>query len=172
VDIQGDAIVFLLTNPVLDSMLNLPGSNIEVQLTESTQMLMKKSNRCFAGLFGAVACLAMAGCAEVHPNYTTSPYHPGPVAGQSVGVAAGVVAGNAAGAVVGLGEGAVKGAAAPFDTTTHVVRRWHTETTPDGRTIQVPQDILVDQYGRPVNPPPNPPAATPASTPLTSPKDQ
>jgi hypothetical protein len=34
-----------------------------------------------------------------------------------------------------------------------MVRYWKTETTPDGRTIQVPYDILVDQYGRPAHMP-------------------
>ncbi len=70
--------------------------------------------------------------------------------GQALGTGVGVVGGNVAGAVVGFGEGVVGGAKVPFDNTTRVVRRWRTETTTDGRTIQVPEDILVDAYGRPV----------------------
>ena len=100
----------------------------------------------------AVLC---TGCAS--PSYTTSPYQPGPVVGRAIGTGAGAVVGNAAGAVVGAGEGIVSGVVAPFDTTTHIVRRWRTEVTSDGRTIQVPEDILVDANGRPVNPPPPPP---------------
>jgi hypothetical protein len=128
-----------------------------------------KTRHLLFGLTGAILCLGGIGCNEVHPNFTTSPYHPGPVVGQAVGEGAGVVAGNVAGVGVGFTEGVVKGAAAPFDPTTHVVRRWHTETTPDGRTVQVPQDVLVDKYGRPVCPPP-----APAQTvqPLVSPKNQ
>jgi hypothetical protein len=61
-----------------------------------------------------------------------------------------VVGANVAGAVVGAGEGVVTGAKAPFDNTTRVVRRWRTVTTSDGRTIQVPEEIIVDKDGRPV----------------------
>ena len=80
----------------------------------------------------------------------TSPAHPGPVAGQGVGLGVGVVAGNAVGTAVGVGEGLVKGAAAPFNPTKRVVRRWRTEITSDGRRIQVPVDVLVDAQGRPI----------------------
>ena len=108
----------------------------------------------------AVLC---TGCAS--PSYTTSPYQPGPVAGRAIGTGAGAIVGNAAGAVVGAGEGIVSGVVAPFDTTTHLVRRWRTEVTPDGRTIQVPEDILVDANGRPVNPQPANQAPPPANSP-------
>jgi hypothetical protein len=116
----------------------------------------------------AALSLCGTGCNEIHPKYTTSPYHPGPVVGEAVGTGVGAVAGNAAGVAVGFGEGAVRGAAAPFDPTTRVVRRWRTETTPDGRTVQVPEDVLVDSYGRPVGAQPNPRPAQP----LASPKNQ
>jgi hypothetical protein len=89
--------------------------------------------------------LFFAGCSSTH----TSPYHPGPVAGQAVGGGIGVVAGNVAGFGVGAVEGTAAGFAKPFNPDYHMVRYWRTETTPDGRTIQVPYDILVDQYGRP-----------------------
>ena len=110
-----------------------------------------------AAMFG----LLLTGCAT--PSYTTSPYHPGPVAGQAVGTGVGLAVGETAGFVVGAGEGVVNGVAAPFDTTTHVVRRWHTETTADGRTVQVPEDILVDSKGRPVAMPSAPRQGTPAT---------
>ena len=83
----------------------------------------------------------------------TNPQQPGPAAGRAVGAGVGAVGGNVAGAVVGVGEGIVAGATAPFDNTTRVVRRWRTETTSDGRTIQVPEEIVVDQNGRPVSKP-------------------
>ena len=114
----------------------------------------------------AVAGLLLTGCAENQYSHT-SPYHPGPVAGQAVGNAAGVVAGNAVGAGVGVVEGAAAGLAAPFDPSYHMVRYWKNETTPDGRVIQVPYDILVDKYGRPVNmpAPTGNPAVPPAPVP-------
>ncbi|MFZ4394668.1 MAG: flagellar motor protein MotB [Kiritimatiellia bacterium] len=96
----------------------------------------------------ALVCILATGCTT--PSYTTSSYHPGPVAGRAVGTGVGLAVGEVAGTVVGVGEGVVQGVAAPFDTTTHVVRRWRTETTADGRTIQVAEDILVDSQGRPV----------------------
>lgn len=96
--------------------------------------------------------LGVSGCAS-GGHSLTSPYHPGPVMGQALGTGVGVVAGNVAGVGVGAAEGLVVGAAAPFDNTRRVVRRWRTETTSDGRTIQVPEDILVDANGRPVGQP-------------------
>ena len=121
-------------------------------------------------LFTVATCLALGwlgvGCANTEYSHT-SPYHPGPVVGTAVGGAAGVVAGNAVGVGVGVVEGTAAGLAAPFDPSYHMVRQWKTETTADGRTIQVPVDILVDKYGRPVgmpaptgNAPLSPPAAT------------
>jgi hypothetical protein len=89
-------------------------------------------------LFACLLAVLLWGCAG--PNYTTSPYHPGPAVG------------TAAGAVVGFGEGVIRGGAAPFDTTTRMIRVWQEETTADGRKIMVPRDILVDAEGRPVQP--------------------
>jgi hypothetical protein len=112
-------------------------------------MTMKTTSR-----FGIVgAALLLAGCASEHRVGLTNPNHPGPVIGETIGAGVGVVGGNVAGAVVGFGEGAVAGAKAPFDPTTRVVRRWRTETTADGRVIQVPEDIVVDAQGRPVGTP-------------------
>jgi hypothetical protein len=124
---------------------------------------MQPYSRIFIGLLTAMLGLFGAGC--TNPSYTTSPYHPGPAIGRAVGTGVGGVAGTAAGAAVGFGESTVGGVMAPFDTTTHIVRRWHTEVTPDGRTIQVPEDILVDAYGRPVNRQPPTPQARPQTEP-------
>ena len=122
---------------------------------------MKKST-IIAGIFTSLfTLLAATGCRSDYG--AGSPYHPGPTAGKAIGTGVGVVAGNAAGFGVGVVEGAASGVAAPFDPSYHMVRYWKTETTADGRTVQVPYDILVDQYGRPVNMPaptgnPAPPA--------------
>jgi hypothetical protein len=107
--------------------------------------------------FGSVLLLGLTGCAR-DPNRigVTNQRQPGPAAGRAVGTGVGAVGGNVAGAVVGFGEGVGQGAAQSFDNTTRVVRRWRTETTADGRTIQVPEDIVVDEQGRPVKAPPAP----------------
>jgi hypothetical protein len=118
--------------------------------------------------FALLSGLLLTGCTSTDYG-NTSPYHPGPVVGKTVGNAAGVVAGNAVGAGVGVVEGAAVGAAAPFNPSYHMVRYWKTETTSDGRTIQVPYDVLVDQYGRPAHMPaptgrPAPPPEVTANT--------
>jgi hypothetical protein len=140
-------------------------------LTKAASFQIKKAMKsCFlilTGLASLSLSLLLAGC--THTDYGTgSPYHPGPVAGKTVGNAVGVTAGNAAGFGVGAVEGTVHGVAAPFNPDYHMVRYWRTETTSDGRTIQVPYDVMVDQYGRPVkmpaptgNPKPPPPATPP-----------
>ena len=107
-----------------------------------------KSTFLVGGLLGLT--VLMSGCSSTDGKSATNPQHPGPAIGQGVGTAVGVVGGNVVGAVYGAGEGIVNGVKQPFTNEPHVVRVWHTETTSDGRTIQVPQDILVDQYGRPV----------------------
>jgi hypothetical protein len=135
-----------------------------------TEMAMKSYFLIITGLASLSCGLLLTGCTSTEYGHT-SPYQPGPVVGKTVGTGVGVVAGNVAGAGVGVVEGTVKGAAAPFDPSYHMVRYWRTETTSDGRTIQVPYDILVDKYGRPVKmpaptgnpkPPTTPAPATPA----------
>jgi len=117
--------------------------------------------------FGGALVLGLAGCAR-DPNRigVTNQRQPGPAAGRAVGTGVGAVGGNVAGAVVGFGEGVGQGAAQSFDNTTRVVRRWRTETTADARTIQVPEDIVVDEHGRPVKAPaPAKTSAPPAAKP-------
>jgi len=113
---------------------------------------MKKSI-IIAGIFTSLFTLLLAATGCRSDYGAGSPYHPGPTAGKAIGTGVGVVAGNAAGFGVGVVEGAASGVAAPFDPSYHMVRYWKTETTADGRTVQVPYDILVDQYGRSVNMP-------------------
>jgi hypothetical protein len=140
-----------------------------------TEMAMKSYFLIITGLVSLSCGLLLTGCARTDYG-GTSPYHPGPVAGKTVGNAVGVTVGNVAGFGVGTVEGAAAGVAAPFNSNYHMVRYWRTEMTSDGRTIQVPYDVLVDQYGRPVKMPaptgnpkppttPAPAAATTNSTP-------
>jgi hypothetical protein len=120
--------------------------------------------------FFTVAVLAVAGLTGCRTDYGRgSPYQPGPVAGKTVGAGVGVVAGNAAGFGVGVAQGTVAGVSTVFNSNYHMVRYWRTETTPDGRTIQVPYDVLVDQYGRPaVMSAPSGNPAPPPAVPMTS----
>ncbi|HTJ78400.1 MAG TPA: flagellar motor protein MotB [Rariglobus sp.] len=110
---------------------------------------MHTQNVFLAGGLLSLTLLA-SGCSTTDGKAATNPQHPGPAIGQAAGTAVGVVGGNVAGAVYGAGEGVVNGVKQPFINEPHVVRVWHTETTSDGRTVQVPEDILVDEYGRPV----------------------
>lgn len=121
-------------------------------MDQKVYMAMKSYRLVLAGITSLSAGLLLTGCANTEYG-RTSPYHPGPVVGKNVGVAAGVVVGNAAGLGVGAVEGTAHGLAAPFDPSYRMVRHWKDETTADGRVIQVPYDVLVDKYGRPVNMP-------------------
>lgn len=135
-------------------------------------MVMKSNHLFLIGLTSVLSSLFLAACARTDYG-GTSPYQPGPVAGKTVGNAVGVAAGNVAGFGVGTVEGVAVGMAAPFNSNYHMVRYWRAETTPDGRTVQVPYDILVDQYGRPVHMPaptgnPKPPPAAPVPVAATA----
>src|SRR5262245_3370677 len=99
-------------------------------------------------ILGAAGVFAVAGCSSTERHPVTNNPHPGPVAGQAAGAGVGVVVGNIAGFGAGFAGGLAAGVSAPFTpTTTRVVRTWQTETTADGRTIQVPVDIAVDELG-------------------------
>lgn len=126
-----------------------------------------KQFQVFPTATGALLILmAATGCRTDYGS--GNPYQPGAPAGKAVGSGVGTVAGNVAGAGVGVVEGTVHGFGNSFDPKYHYVRYWKTETTADGRTIQVPYDVLVDQYGRPAKMPaptgnPAPPPAAPAT---------
>ena len=94
--------------------------------------------------------IAVAGCKTRDTAVrVTNQNSPGPQVGNAVGAGVGTVAGNVAGAGVGVVEGTAATASNVFDPQpTRVVRHWKTETTVDGRTIQVPVDYLVDEQGR------------------------
>lgn len=97
-----------------------------------------------AGLVG------LSGCASNHDAQIVNTRQPGPALGAAVGTVGGAVVGNVAGLVVGVGEGAANAVSVPFNNDRRMIRSWRTEVTADGRTIQVPVEIEVDQYGRPV----------------------
>lgn len=91
--------------------------------------------------------LVLCGC-KTREGRVTNQNSPGPQAGNAVGVGVGAVAGNVAGAGVGVVEGTASAVNNVFTPQpTRVVRHWKTETTTDGRTIQVPVDYLVDEQG-------------------------
>lgn len=123
---------------------------------------MKITPTTFTGMAALLALLVVTGCSS---EKTGSPYHPGPVAGTAVGEGVGVVAGNVVGFGAGVVGGTVSGTKQVLDPSYRMVRYWRTETTSDGRTIQVPYDVLVDQYGRPVKMPA--PTGNPAPPPAT-----
>ena len=97
-----------------------------------------------------VGGLATSGCATKRDGRVVNTRQPGPAIGTAVGTVAGAVAGNASGAVVGAGEGFAGASSSAFNGERRVVRSWRTETTSDGRTIRVPVEIEVDEYGRPL----------------------
>jgi len=96
------------------------------------------------------AALLLAGCKSSDTAVrVTNQNSPGPQVGNAVGAGVGTVVGNVAGAGVGVVEGAGATTANVFQPQpTRVVRHWKTETTADGRTIQVPVDYEVDEQGR------------------------
>lgn len=101
----------------------------------------------------ALASLVSSGCASRPAEARgTNPAQPGPTLGHAVGTAVGTVTGQVTGAVVAGAEGAADAMKAPFTNERRVVRRWRTETTPDGRTIQVPYEVEVDEHGRVIEP--------------------
>ena len=98
----------------------------------------------FAGVLALCGCKSSDTAVRV-----TNQESPGPQVGNAVGAGVGTVAGNVAGAGVGVVEGAAATTRNVFEPQpTRVVRHWKTETTADGRTIQVPVDYLVDEQGR------------------------
>ena len=100
----------------------------------------------------SLAFALLCGCSLPHSEgRITNPNRPANNVGVVVGAGVGHVVGSTAGGVVGFGEGMTAATGSYFSTrgaATRVVRHWRTETTPDGRTINVPDDYLVDKDGR------------------------
>lgn len=109
-----------------------------------------KTSLVATGVAVMMTALWLGGCATKRDGRMVNTRQPGPAIGTAVGTAAGAVTGNAAGAVVGAGEGFAGATASAFNGERRVVRTWRTETTSDGRVIQVPVEIEVDEYGRPI----------------------
>ena len=96
---------------------------------------------------------ALCGCATERGSRVTNQNAPGPQVGKAVGTGVGAVVGNVVGAGVGVVEGSVTAVGDVFDPKpTRIVRHWKTESTSDGRTIEVPVDYLVDEQGRVIKP--------------------
>lgn len=95
----------------------------------------------------------LAGCAS-RPTEArgTNPQQPGPAVGYAVGSVVGSVTGQVTGGLAAGAEAAADAMKAPFNNERRVVRRWRTETTADGRTIQVPYEVEVDEHGRVIEP--------------------
>lgn len=98
------------------------------------------------------SALLLTGCATNSDARVTNPKAPGPAVGNAVGTAVGAVGSNVAGVVVGGVEGAAAATKSTFTNERRIVRVWKTETTSDGRKIQVPVEIEVDENGRPIEP--------------------
>jgi hypothetical protein len=139
-----------------------------MNISEHDKFWAMKTNRIVLAVVSAsFGALMLTGCSDIEARHT-SPYQPGPVIGREIGFGAGIVAGNVAGTGVGIVEGAAAGAAAPFDPSYRMVRHWRKEITADGRVIQVPYDLLVDRYGRPVGTVDRPFPSANASSPATN----
>lgn len=112
---------------------------------------MKTSSRAILSVLSGAWLLT--GCASRDDGRIVNSRQPGPALGTAVGAATGAVAGNVAGAVVGVGQGFTAQAGKSFENDRRVVRTWRSETTADGRTIQVPVEVEVDATGRPIGEP-------------------
>ena len=113
---------------------------------------MKAFQKNGAGIFVITLGVLEAGC-QSDPSRigVTNRTQPGPALGQAIGSVAGGVGGNVVGGVVGLGEGIVTAGSQSFKNERHIIRRWRKEKTSDGRIIDVPEDVLVDELGRPLS---------------------
>lgn len=95
-----------------------------------------------------VSMSVLSGCASRPAEArATDLNQPGPAIGHAVGSVGGAVTGQVAGAIAAGAQGAADAVKAPFNNERRVIRRWRTETTADGRTIQVPYEVVVDANG-------------------------
>lgn len=98
----------------------------------------------------AVPALLLGGCNTPPEHSVHNQRQPGPAVGKAVGTAVGAVGSNVVGFVTGAAEGAANATKSTFTNERRVIRTWRTEVTADGRTIQVPVEIEVDENGRPI----------------------
>ena len=117
---------------------------VHLEVTLSTV----KTRNYSPSLVAILPLLILSGCATANSETrVTNPNQPGPAVGQAVGSAVGAVGSNVVGAVVGGVEGAAAATKSTFTNERRIIRTWRTETTSDGRTIQVPIEIEVDANG-------------------------
>jgi len=96
--------------------------------------------------FALIALLV--GC-QSGSSTVTNQNQPGPAVGRAVGTGAGAVSGQVVGGTVAAVEATGQTMATAFEPReTRVIRKWVTETTEDGREIQVQKEFLVDEEGR------------------------
>lgn len=98
----------------------------------------------------AGAALFAGGCNTAPETSVHNQKQPGPAVGNAIGTAVGAVGSNVVGVVTGAAEGASNATKSTFTNEHRIIRTWRTETTSDGRTIQVPVEIEVDENGRPI----------------------
>ncbi|MDX2111667.1 MAG: hypothetical protein SFY80_15655 [Verrucomicrobiota bacterium] len=117
-----------------------------------------KSTRLLSILPIAIVLTGCASSRDVGVNLTPAQQY-GAGVGTVVGAATGaaVAANPWAGAAIGGGAGMVVGSvigtiADNAGGELRIVRTWSTEVTTDGRTIQVPKEFVVDEYGRIIRP--------------------
>ncbi|MCC6416514.1 MAG: hypothetical protein IT582_11450, partial [Opitutaceae bacterium] len=111
---------------------------------------MKNSVSILAPLAVGLALLA-GGCNTTPESSVHNQRQPGAAVGNAVGTVVGAVGSNVAAVATGAAEGASNAIKSTYTNERRVVRSWRTETTSDGRTIQVPVEIEVDENGRPIS---------------------
>jgi len=111
---------------------------------------MKIQSHVLAATLAGVALFG-SGC---NTTTTESSVHnqrqPGAAVGNAVGTVVGTVGSNVAAVATGAAEGASNAIKSTYTNERRIVRTWRTEITSDGRTIQVPVEIEVDEHGRPI----------------------
>lgn len=98
----------------------------------------------------AGAALVAGGCNTTPESSVHNQKQPGAAVGNAIGTAVGAVGSNVAAVATGAAEGASNAIKSTYTNERRVIRTWRTETTADGRTIQVPVEIEVDEHGRPI----------------------
>lgn len=110
---------------------------------------MKIQSHVLAATIAGVSLFA-GGCNTAPESSVHNQRQPGAAVGNAVGTAVGAVGSNVAAVATGAAEGASSAIKSTYTNERRIVRTWRTETTSDGRTIQVPVEIEVDENGRPI----------------------
>ena len=110
---------------------------------------MKTPSHVLAAAIVGTALFA-GGCNTTPESSVHNQKQPGAAVGNAIGAAVGALGSNVAAIGAGAAEGASNAIKSTYTNERRVVRTWRTETTSDGRTIQVPVEIEVDENGRPI----------------------